>query len=126
MKHKYRSGFTLVELMVVVVIIAILASIGLPAFARMRDTARYNAILANLRSVYTASQAYFADNPTASTVAYTALTSGNYITLTSVAGETYTGISISQAPTATTAISVTALSSFISNSSLRTVSYTYQ
>src|SRR3954453_2999843 len=46
------AGFTLVELLVVVGIVAVLIAILLPALSKARDAARKTACLSNLRQVH--------------------------------------------------------------------------
>ena len=47
--HQKRSGFTLVELMIVVALISLLAGIAVPAFSRGRKRAQATRILEDLR-----------------------------------------------------------------------------
>jgi prepilin-type N-terminal cleavage/methylation domain-containing protein/prepilin-type processing-associated H-X9-DG protein len=56
-----RAGFTLVELLVVVAVIAILAAILFPVFARAREKARQTKCLSNLRQVGLALRMYVDD-----------------------------------------------------------------
>jgi prepilin-type N-terminal cleavage/methylation domain-containing protein len=56
------SGFTLVELLVVIGIIAVLVAILLPAMSRSREMARRTACLSNLRQVHMAFMLYAGEN----------------------------------------------------------------
>lgn len=56
-----RSGFTLVELLTVVAIIAVLAAILFPVFARARESARRASCQSNLKQIGLAGMQYAAD-----------------------------------------------------------------
>jgi prepilin-type N-terminal cleavage/methylation domain-containing protein len=57
-----RRGFTLIELMIVIAIIAILSSILLPNFVRARSEGRLTGCKTNLRNIATSLETYATDN----------------------------------------------------------------
>jgi len=57
-----KSGFTLVEIMIVVAIIGLLAAIAIPNFVKARETAQKNACIANLKQINGAKQQWALDN----------------------------------------------------------------
>jgi type IV pilus assembly protein PilA len=56
-----EGGFTLIELMVVVLIIAILIAIAIPTFLGARQRAQDRAAQSNLRNALTAEKTYYTD-----------------------------------------------------------------
>src|SRR5690242_7438015 len=61
---KARRGFTLVEIMIVVLIIGILLAIAIPNFVRARNTSRAKACTANLKQIDSGTEQYLMDNNT--------------------------------------------------------------
>jgi len=59
---RHRRGFTLIEVLVVIGIIAVLMAILLPALSRARNLARQTKCLANVRSVSTGQAMYSTSN----------------------------------------------------------------
>ena len=58
---KDQDGFTLIELMVVVLIIAILIAIAIPTFLGLRKRAQDRAAQSDLRNAFTAAKAFYTD-----------------------------------------------------------------
>jgi prepilin-type N-terminal cleavage/methylation domain-containing protein len=64
--NKKRGGFTLVEIMIVVAIIALLAAIAVPGFLRARKRSQASRILNDLRLIDAAVDQYAIENNKAS------------------------------------------------------------
>ncbi|MEY2562383.1 MAG: type pilus assembly protein PilA [Verrucomicrobiota bacterium] len=64
--NKRRAGFTLVEIMIVVAIIALLAAIAVPGFLRARKRSQASRIINDLRLIDSAVDQYAIENNKAS------------------------------------------------------------
>jgi type IV pilus assembly protein PilA len=85
-----NKGFTLVEIMIVVVIIGLLASMAIPAFQKVRTNSQDKAVLNNARQLSAASDQYYLENGVSSVTLSDLLGPTSYIkALNSVANETY-------------------------------------
>jgi prepilin-type N-terminal cleavage/methylation domain-containing protein len=97
--NKNRGGFTLVEIMIVVAIIALLAAIAVPNFLRARKRSQATRILEDLRMIDAAVDQYAieANKVAGNTVAWAAIQgylkkgSNLYNTGASVIGGSYSG-----------------------------------
>ncbi len=87
---KSSKGFTLVEIMIVVVIIGLLAAMAIPAFQKVRTSSQDKAVLNNMRQLGSAADQYFLENGVTTVAIGNLVGSTAYIkSLSTVANETY-------------------------------------
>ncbi len=65
MKNRRKKGFTLVEIMIVVLIIGILLAIAVPNFIKARETSRTKSCQSNLRQIDAAKEQWAMDTKAA-------------------------------------------------------------
>jgi len=92
-KANKTSGFTLVEIMIVVAIIGLLAAIAIPNFVKARENAQLNSIFNNLRILEGAKDQWALENKKGTGDAVADVTTvSDYLkggTIKTVVGETY-------------------------------------
>ena len=72
-KQRFLTGFTLVELLVVVIVLGILAAIGIPQYTRSVERGKMREAEANLHTMYMAEKMYKLNNPTVGYISCTDL-----------------------------------------------------
>lgn len=100
---QFARGFSLLEIMIVVMLIGLLLSVALPAFQNSRQASQDKAVLNNARRLAEAADQYFLETGATSAVAGHLVGPTLYVkSLNTVAGETYpTGYTIGVAITVT-------------------------
>ena len=109
--NKRRGGFTLVEIMIVVAIIALLAAIAVPGFLRARKRSQASRIINDLRLIDSAVDQYAIENNKASGAMvniadwtkYLKAGTNLYVTGKDILGNSYTGVSVDALPRVPTA-----------------------
>src|SRR6202789_3772170 len=84
------KGFTLVEIMIVVVIIGLLAAMAIPAFQKVRTNSQDKAVLNNARQISARADQYYLENGFSSVLIAALIGPTTYVkALNSVANESY-------------------------------------
>ena len=73
------KGFTLVEIMIVVVIIGLLAAMAVPAFQKVQARSQDAAVLNNARQLSAAAEQYYMENGVSTVAAGNLVGSSNYL-----------------------------------------------
>lgn len=92
MKNQNKKGFTLVEIMIVVVIIGLLAAMAIPAFQKVRQTSQDKTAINNMRQLASGADQYFLEEGVSTVTSALLVGAGSTFYVKKfkpVAGETY-------------------------------------
>lgn len=93
MKQESRKGFSLIEVIIVVVIIGLLAFMAIPALNKVKQNARSKQITENLNIIAKSGQQYLLENGV-NEVSYPELAGVYFEPIIPVAGEDYSSLVI--------------------------------
>jgi prepilin-type N-terminal cleavage/methylation domain-containing protein len=108
--NKRRGGFTLVEIMIVVAIIALLAAIAVPGFLRARKRSQASRIINDLRLIDSAVDQYAIENnkssgftvPASEWTKYLKAGTNLYLTGNDILGNAYGSVNVDSLPKVST------------------------